>query len=61
MKTKFNYDGYYFSVVGIVPTGESFVRMVQEAKWLNEIKGTFKMQVEHKGIGSISTINFKKI
>ena len=48
-------------VEGIRPTGKDAIFMYKHIKSLGVNKGTFKMQVEYKGYGSISTIKFKAI
>jgi hypothetical protein len=57
----FNYKEYEFTVIGHIPTGQNANTMLTHAIFLSLEKGTFKMQVEHKGYGTISTINFKKL
>jgi hypothetical protein len=58
---KFNYQGFAISVKGHIPTGIKANVMIQHIKSLNLEKGSFEMQVEHNGYGTISKINFKKI
>ena len=58
---KFNFKGYQFSVIGHVPTGEAAITMITHAIFLGTQKGSFEMQVEHKGYGTISKIKFVKL
>lgn len=48
-------------IEGIPPTGKDATFMYKHIKSLGVKEGTFKMQVEYKGYGSISTIKFKAI
>ena len=58
---KFNLKGYQFTVIGHIPTGQTANTMLTHAIFLGSEKGTFEMQVEHNGYGTISTIGFKKL
>ena len=58
---KFNYQGFQISVKGHIPIGQKATVMIEYIKSLNLKKGSFEMQVEHNGYGTISTINFKSI
>lgn len=58
---KFNYKGFAISVKGHIPIGHKTDVMIEHIKSLNLEKGSFEMQVEHYGYGTISTINFKKL
>jgi hypothetical protein len=57
---KYTSSGIKFSVVGHSPVGEAAIWMVDYVNSLEAVKGSFKMQVEHKGYGTISTIGFEK-
>jgi hypothetical protein len=58
---KFNFKGYKFTVIGHIPTGQAANTMLTHAIFLGTPKGSFEMQVEHKGFGTISKIKFVKL
>ena len=58
---KYHSHGFAISVKGHIPTGIKATVMIEHIKSLNVQKGSFEMQVEHKGYGTISTISFKKL
>jgi hypothetical protein len=58
---KFNFKGYKFTVIGHIPTGQAANIMLAHAIFLGSQKGSFEMQVEHKGFGTISKIKFDKL
>lgn len=57
---KFNFKGYQFTVMGHIPTGQAANTMLTHAILLGSQKGSFEMQVEYKGFGTISKIEFVK-